>query len=351
MSTFGNAQSEGELSLYLTAASSAGSGRDSERESKRDLQRNGAPSPAKPKAAPAPHTSHQQSSSHPHAFSLGRDPQASNPFFDRYEYIPNRTPPVVTAGLPKPEQPDRYTIQYREEGRDHIPRYVLQDEQAPNGPLLRVAVFDITDYVSLHALHAFENTIFEEEVREEPQEPSWEDRYPGLKDLLDAADPTKKKPVIKKSPNVEVVIFTGKKSSATPAPMEESTVLPSSTSPTFLSRPETLAKLEDDAIADSTLVDTLMAEAAEAEKNDDNPGDAFVVSHILKHKNYLGKRYFQVAWVGIPPENATWLSEDELEGAEDAIKEYFEPGTKMDAMEDFHERSGNDVDGSDSMSM
>jgi hypothetical protein len=38
-----------------------------------------------------------------------------------------------------------------------------------------------------------------------------------------------------------------------------------------------------------------------------------VISHILEHKDVLGRRYYLVAWKGLPDDQATWLTPDELE--------------------------------------
>ena len=52
--------------------------------------------------------------------------------------------------------------------------------------------------------------------------------------------------------------------------------------------------------------------------------EEYTISRILNHKDIMGTTHFFCAWEGLPESQATWLTEDELEGAEDVVAEYFD---------------------------
>jgi hypothetical protein len=68
-----------------------------------------------------------------------------------------------------------------------------------------------------------------------------------------------------------------------------------------------------------------IAEAVAAvrhEREGDDAAEEYTISRILNHKNIMGTNHFLCAWEGLPGSKATWLTEDELEGADDIIAEY-----------------------------
>jgi hypothetical protein len=48
----------------------------------------------------------------------------------------------------------------------------------------------------------------------------------------------------------------------------------------------------------------------------------YEISHIILHDDSRGERYYLVAWKGYGSEDATWLTETELQDAQDALQEY-----------------------------
>jgi hypothetical protein len=325
-------------------------------------------------------------SSYVHAHRKEGDSQRDNPWFDRFEYVPSRRPVVVDYGNDGPQwdarksrkrtangkikefaltavhhhpgkASERYTIVYRTESRSHIPQYLLEDRRYPNSSLLRVSIFDITDYISLSTLHAFENEVFESEEPPESDFVPWDEKYPMLRGVLDSAAGIKKpeRVQIPRNPHIEVVIFQKSKArSETPLTMPAKSSSHESLSPTFAfqPKPETLAKLEDDTIADSQLVDTLIQEAADAEMEEPDELGEYIVAQILDHKNWLGVRHYQVAWMNA--KEVTWVSEEELEGikgANDGIRRYLkaeetdDPEAKRGSHENSHDLMEDDDDG------
>ncbi|KAF2396503.1 hypothetical protein EJ06DRAFT_222280 [Trichodelitschia bisporula] len=61
----------------------------------------------------------------------------------------------------------------------------------------------------------------------------------------------------------------------------------------------------------------------EEEKAEEHENE-YEISYIISHNDETGERYFQVAWLGYPPEESTWLTEDELADAPDVLREYLE---------------------------
>lgn len=59
--------------------------------------------------------------------------------------------------------------------------------------------------------------------------------------------------------------------------------------------------------------------------SEDGDGDEYVVEKILSHKFVKGGLVFEVKWQGYDdPEDRTWEPEDNMGGAADVLKEYFE---------------------------
>jgi hypothetical protein len=66
-------------------------------------------------------------------------------------------------------------------------------------------------------------------------------------------------------------------------------------------------------------------EDAAAEEEEDAAAEeeeVYEVSHIISHTDIRGVRCYLVAWVGYHEDEATWLTEEELEGAKDILNVY-----------------------------
>jgi hypothetical protein len=55
---------------------------------------------------------------------------------------------------------------------------------------------------------------------------------------------------------------------------------------------------------------------------DDAAEEGYEISHIVLHDDSRGERYYLVAWKGYEVEDATWLTESELEDAQEVLQEY-----------------------------
>jgi len=64
---------------------------------------------------------------------------------------------------------------------------------------------------------------------------------------------------------------------------------------------------------------------------EDEEGE-YEIDRILLHDDSTSERFYLVAWKGYDLESATWLTEHELEDAQDALQEYLQ--TLVDKMVD-----------------
>ena len=80
----------------------------------------------------------------------------------------------------------------------------------------------------------------------------------------------------------------------------------------------------------ATRVEPVFEPTPPAEDGDN--ADVYEIDHIVLHDDSRGERFYLVRWIGWPLEDATWLSEGELENAQDVLQEYLQ--TLVDKMVD-----------------
>lgn len=204
-----------------------------------------------------------------------------------YQYCPRRQLPIPTSS--PLQTSERYSILFREPGKDRVPRYVIRDIQdsSSDSPLLRVSLFDITDYVSEHQLESFENGRFAASDFDFPSFKTWL-RLSRREHMEVDSDFASNVRILARAPNVQVVI--------------RSEQLPPSQS-------------EGDESLDikGSLSPLSAAETPHIAPTVDGDDGKYEVSHILEHKDVLGRRYHLVAWKDLPTEKSTWLTTEELE--------------------------------------
>jgi hypothetical protein len=201
------------------------------------------------------------------------------------QYCPRRQLPIPTSSPSR--KPDKYTILFREPGKDRVPRYVLRDIQDPSleTPLLRVSLFDITDFVSEHQLEKFENGRFAASDFDFPSFKTWL-RLSRREHMEIDPDFASNVRLLARSPNVQVVIRSER--------------IP-------------LSEVDGSLDVNGSLSPISAAESPRIAPTVDGDDGKYEVSHILEHKDVLGRRYHLVAWKDLPTEKSTWLTSDELE--------------------------------------
>jgi len=72
------------------------------------------------------------------------------------------------------------------------------------------------------------------------------------------------------------------------------------------------------------VIHTVVVSPSDDEFEMQEDGEEYEISHIILHDDSRDERYYLVAWKGYDIEDATWLTEGELEGAQDALQEYLQ---------------------------
>jgi hypothetical protein len=57
---------------------------------------------------------------------------------------------------------------------------------------------------------------------------------------------------------------------------------------------------------------------------EENEEEEYEISHVISHDDSTGTRFYLVGWVGYSDAEATWLSEDELQGAQEVLGVYLD---------------------------
>jgi hypothetical protein len=218
--------------------------------------------------------------------------------YNPYEYYSRRDipKPLYSPSAIPPHPSSHFLILFREPANDYVPRYVIRDlsDEKRQPRLLRVSLFDITRYVSARQLEAFENRKFlysdpefssiREWIKQCRRETATRLSYPNASSY---------NRVQSRSTSSQVVIYTSK-----PINLPASKQIKLSPSSDFVS---------DGIPRVTTQISSPLSENPSSSEIDHE------IEHILEHKDVLGRRYYLVAWKGLPDTRATWLTPDELE--------------------------------------
>jgi len=263
----------------------------------------------------------------------GNDDYSAHTEYSPYQYVPRRDLP--TSSYSKPLQDEEFTIIDREPGDDCVPRYILRrntrESDYNSYPLLRVTLFDIEDFVSKREIHRFENSWF---AHGNPDFSSQKEWHKAIKSAKATGAY-----VFKRSPNINVVVYQDK------SLLERNSDLTHRTHLSPAQRPFSLP----------VEITSLPRSTSELSQNKDENSDAdqlseqqgveeYEVSRVLNHKDVLGVLYYLVTWAGFPENDATWLTEEELVNAREAIDEYFRALT-AEASETGHHWLGDRLTG------
>jgi hypothetical protein len=253
--------------------------------------------------------------------------------YNPYQYIPRRDLPAFSCS--KPREQEEYVIVDREPGEDCIPRYILRknapESEEDSHTVLRVTLFDIEDFVSKNEIQRFENLWFAHGNLDFSSEKAWRKAIKDAK-ITGAY-------VFKKSPNVHIAVCQKNRQ------LEHVVDLSRAKQASPLQRKFSLAG--DPASFTRNAGGITQGEDDESSVNQGAESDEveeYEVSRIIDHKDLLGVLYYSVEWKGYPESDATWLTEEELGNAREAIDEYFKALT-AETSESGHNWLGDRVTG------
>jgi hypothetical protein len=209
------------------------------------------------------------------------------------------------------------------------------------GSLFRVCLQDVHRWVSVRAVEEFENRRFRQNEPDYFSKTAWmrAKRRAERQNVAEAAAAAAAPPAFVKSPYVEVVVFNPKRDR--PVYFDDVTDLPepkkarrgrpsketalelavraSSSSPSMTEAkpPETPRSHQYGMVARALAPE--MADQGPAENSTENE-EEWEVDQIVEHKDVGGVRHYAVAWMG--SKDTTWLTAEDLGGAEDSLLEY-----------------------------
>jgi hypothetical protein len=316
---------------------------------------------------------------------LERKPVSEDPNRPRYclyDYCAHRDVSRVTRRPPlQTPQKDRiFDILGREPVDDLFPRYLLrqvaepqsesdtqlqngttssvpaseadasadgQSKQTHTGPVFRVGVFDIHRWVSIRAIEAFENKRYRRQEPDYSSKKAWmrAKRRSARKDEAAAIAAATAAHVFVKSPHVQVIVprnkrFRSEEYETGPDSIEEPAAAkkarrgrPKKTTPLGprISVSPTPSGVDSDPPTPPSHRYSMVALALDPDAGQDTPADQgsseendveeeWEVDRILKHKDVDGARHYLTAWIG--SDETTWLTLEDLVGAEESLMEY-----------------------------
>ncbi|KAF1815497.1 hypothetical protein P152DRAFT_470930 [Eremomyces bilateralis CBS 781.70] len=280
-------------------------------------------------------------------------------------YIPRSDiPPITLSPSSTPPTTTRYFIDDRLSLPDGPCIYVVYEQDAADlliGPPLHIAVDAILEYVSPAHLEDFENWRFEHPEQEPPIikvngkdiPPKKRKRSPKSRIVTTAPSrvdgessdefvhPKKKRsnivvPVVNGSANKvkkrgkpagvrkKDLTTKGGQHLALPSRFNSSTSQSPSRAVTPLTRPHQPSSTSLSTSSpppDSTKRKYSMLQAVAPP-----PADEYEIERILRHQDIGGMMFYFAKWVGYGEADGTWLSEEELGGAAEVLREYKRSG-------------------------
>jgi hypothetical protein len=290
--------------------------------------------------------------------------------FLKFHYVPRQDLPALDLADARSANGNgagsggRYVIVDREPHADMVPRYILRERREsddarppPRGgeddpedgdgggadgpradggaPLLRVSLLDVDRLVPARDLERFENRLFELRVPDSSTLAAWRARLIERREreerrrrrlaaarerALEEARERERRRVVPGpwAEGVRVVVAAGEVPSPPPPPPPEREEAAGSAG-----GPREAAAARG-ALAGAGGPPRDAAEDGGGGESGASAAEEYTISRILNHKDIMGTTHLLCAWEGLPESQATWLTEDELEGAEDVVAEYFD---------------------------